>query len=83
MPITPEEIEAEHHRALESLTKEQRWALHRVQRAYQESHFNHRKMADNLDRIFEDEARRRNDAEEQRQESQRPAGAASPPQDGS
>ena len=66
MPITPEEIEDEHRQALESLSKEQRWALHRVQRAYQESHFNHRKMAENLDRIFEDEAQRRNDAESHR-----------------
>jgi hypothetical protein len=66
MPITPEEIEEEHRQALESLSKEQRWALHRVQRAYQESHFNHRKMAENLDRIFEDEAQRRNDAESHR-----------------
>jgi hypothetical protein len=66
MPITPEEIEEEHRQALESLSKEQRWALHRVQRAYQESHFNHRKMAENLDRIFEDEAQRRNEAESHR-----------------
>ena len=66
MPITPEEIEEEHRQALESLSKEQRWALHRVQRAYQESHFNHRKMAENLDRIFEDEAQRRNEAETHR-----------------
>jgi hypothetical protein len=63
MTITPEDIEAEHNEALETLTKEQRWALHRVQRAYQEAHFNHRRMGDNLERIFEDEARRRNEAE--------------------
>jgi hypothetical protein len=63
MPVTPADIEAEHHEALDSLTKEQRWALYRVQRAYQESHFNHRKMQENLDKIFEDEARRRNEAE--------------------
>ncbi len=66
MPISPEEIEDEHHQALDSLTKEQRWALYRVQRAYQESHFNHKKMAENLDRIFEDEALRRNEAEAKR-----------------
>lgn len=63
MPVTPEDVEAEHRRALESLTKEQRWALSRVQRAYQESHFNHRKIGENLEKIFEDEARRRNEAE--------------------
>lgn len=66
MPITPKEIEAEHHQALDSLTKEQRWALHRVQRAYQESRFNHRRMTDNLERIFEDEADQRNEAEQSR-----------------
>jgi hypothetical protein len=63
MPVTPQDVEAEHHEALESLSKEQRWALSRVQRAYQESHFNHRKIAENLEKIFEDEARRRNAAE--------------------
>ena len=65
MPITPEDVEAEHHEALESLSKEQRWALSRVQRAYQESHFNHRRMGENLEKIFADEARRRNEAEAQ------------------
>jgi hypothetical protein len=64
MPITPEDIESEHHKALDSLSKEQRWALHRVQRAFQESHFNHRKITENLDKIFEDEAERRNAAEQ-------------------
>ena len=63
MPVTAEDVESEHREALESLTREQRWALSRVQRAYQESHFNHKKMAENLDKIFEDEARRRNAAE--------------------
>jgi hypothetical protein len=63
MPVTSRDIEVEHHEALESLTKEQRWALYRVQRAYQESHFNHRKMVENLEKIFEDEAKRRNEAE--------------------
>jgi hypothetical protein len=65
MPVTPEDVETEHHEALESLTKEQRWALYRVQRAYQESHFNHRKIGENLEKIFDDEARRRNEAEAQ------------------
>jgi hypothetical protein len=63
MPVTPEDVEAEHHAALESLSKEQRWALSRVQRAYQESHFNHRKIVENLEKIFADEASRRNAAE--------------------
>jgi hypothetical protein len=63
MPVTAADIEAEHYKALDSLTKEQRWALYRVQRAYQESHFNHRKLAENLEQIFADEAKRRNEAE--------------------
>lgn len=63
MPITAEDVEAEHKKALDSLTREQRWALSRVQRAHQEAHFNHRKMGENLEKIFQDEARRRNAAE--------------------
>jgi len=63
MPVTATDIETEHHKALDSLTKEQRWALYRVQRAYQESHFNHRKIGENLTKIFEQEAERRNDAD--------------------
>jgi hypothetical protein len=62
MPVTAADIEAEHHAALESLTREQRWALYRMQRAFQESNFNHRKIAENLVRIFEDEAKKRNEA---------------------
>jgi hypothetical protein len=76
MPVTPTDIEAEHHEALDSLTKEQRWALYRVQRAYQESHFNHRKMQENLDKIFEDEARRRNEAEARKTDLEHDAGRA-------
>lgn len=63
MPVTAADIETEHHAALDTLTKEQRWALYRVQRAFQESHFNHRKIAENLGHIFEEEARKRNEAE--------------------
>ena len=59
--MTPEQIEAEHKSALESLTKEQHRALSRMQRAYQLSHFNHHKIAENLRQIFETEARRRNE----------------------
>jgi hypothetical protein len=66
MPVTPADIEAEHHRALDSLTREQRWALYRVQRAYQESHFNHHRIGENLEKIFAAEAVRRNEAEANR-----------------
>jgi len=62
MPVTAADIEAEHHAALDSLSKEQRWALYRMQRAFQESNFNHRKIGDNLARLFEEEARKRNEA---------------------
>lgn len=63
MPVTAEDIEAEHEKALAELTREQHWALSRIQRAYQESHFNHRRISENLGRIFEAEARARNEAE--------------------
>lgn len=65
--ISPKDIEAEHQEALATLTREQRWALSRLQRATQASQFNHKKIADNLDRIFEDEAVRRNEANEESQ----------------
>ena len=67
MPVTAEDIEAEHDKALAELTREQHWALSRIQRAYQESHFNHRRISENLSRIFEAEAKARNDAEAVRQ----------------
>jgi hypothetical protein len=74
MSITPEQIEAEHRAALESLTKEQQRALARMQRAYQLSHFNHHKLGENLQQIFESEAQRRN-------ETRTPDGSL-PPDDG-
>ena len=76
MPVTPADVEAEHRQALETLTKEQRWALYRVQRAYQESHFNHHRIGENLEKIFEDEARRRNEAEARKAEPEVDAGRA-------
>ena len=63
MPFTAADIEAEHELAMASLSKQQRWALYRVQRAYQEAQFNHRRMSENLARLFADEARRRNESE--------------------
>ncbi len=63
MSVTPDDIESEHEKALAGLSREQHWALSRIQRAYQESHFNHRRICDNLSKIFECEARARNEAE--------------------
>ena len=63
MSVKPEQVEAEHRAALESLTKEQQRALARMQRAYQLSHFNHHKLGENLQQIFETEARRRNEGQ--------------------
>ncbi len=61
--MTAEDIENEHRAALESLTVEQARALARVRRAIQVSHFNHRRLIDNLHQIFQDEALRRNEAD--------------------
>ncbi|MHB8286299.1 MAG: hypothetical protein ACYDD1_16720 [Caulobacteraceae bacterium] len=60
MSITPEAIEAEHREAVESLTRDQQRALSRVQRASQMAHFNHRRIVENLQQVFEEEAQRRN-----------------------
>ena len=68
MPVTPEDIEAEHNEAIQSLTKAQHRALSRMQRAYQLSHFNHHKLVENLKEIFRKEAVQRTQAE------QRPTG---------
>ena len=62
MPVTPEDVEAEHNAAIQSLTKEQHRALSRMQRAYQLSHFNHHKLVENLHEIFRSEAEARNEA---------------------
>jgi hypothetical protein len=60
MSITTDTIEAEHRAAVESLTRDQQRALSRVQRASQMSHFNHRRIVENLQQVFEEEAQRRN-----------------------
>jgi hypothetical protein len=59
MTITFEQIEAEHNAALASLTTVQRRAIHRMQQAKQQSHFNNRFPADNLKTIFAAEAESR------------------------
>ncbi len=58
--ITAYDIEREHRAALDSLTFEQTQALARVQRAVQISHFNHHRLVENLQKIFQEEAERRN-----------------------
>jgi hypothetical protein len=62
MSITPQTVEAEHKAAIESLTRAQQLALSRVQRASQMAHFNHRRIVENLQQVFEEEAHRRNEA---------------------
>jgi len=61
MTITPEQIEAEHNAALASLTDVQRRAIHRMQQAKQQSHFNNRFPTDNLKTIFATEAATRSE----------------------
>jgi hypothetical protein len=56
MTITPEQVEAEHNAALASLTDVQRRAIHRIQQAKQQSHFNNHFPTDNLKTIFAAEA---------------------------
>ncbi len=63
MSITSQTIEAEHKAAVESLTRDQQRALSRVQRASQMCYFNHRRVVENLQQVFEEEARRRNAAD--------------------
>jgi len=61
MTITPEDVEAEHNAALASLTDVQRRAIHRMQQAKQQSHFNNRFPTDNLKTMFETEAASRSE----------------------
>ncbi len=61
MSITPDSIEAEHKAAINSLTSDQQRALARVRRASQMSHFNHRRVVENLAQIFAEEAKRRSE----------------------
>lgn len=81
MPVTPEDIEAEHKEALSALTYEQHRALGRVQRAIQLAHFNHHRMSENLAQIFRSEAEQRNAAEALRKVDEAAAVAADHPTD--
>jgi len=56
MNVTADQVEAEHNAALASLTDVQRRAIHRMQQAKQQSHFNNRFPTDNLKAMFEAEA---------------------------
>ncbi len=62
MPTTGDDIEAEHKAAIDSLTREQHHALSRLQRATQLSHFNHHRIVENLQHLFDEEADARNGA---------------------
>ncbi|WP_158912896.1 hypothetical protein [Caulobacter sp. S45] len=56
MTVTPEQIEAEHHEALASLSDSQRRAIVRLQQAKQRTAFNGRLTNENLQVIFQAEA---------------------------
>ncbi len=61
--ITSADVQAEHKAALLSLSPQQRRAIHRLQQAKQRSHFNGLYPEENLQAIFEDEAKNRSVAE--------------------
>lgn len=60
MPVTKDDIRAEHEAAMASLTGPQRAALKRISRSFQEARFNNQSAKDMLDGVFEAEAQRRN-----------------------
>lgn len=62
--ITSADVQAEHKAALLSLSPEQRRAIQRLQQAKQRSHFNGRYPEENLQAIFEAEAKSRSTPEE-------------------
>lgn len=60
MPVSKDDIRAEHEAALHDLTDAQRIAFKRINRAFLESRFNNHAAKDMLDGIFEAEANERN-----------------------
>jgi hypothetical protein len=65
MPLSKDDIRAEHEAALHDLTDAQRAAFKRINRAFLESRFNNHAAKDMMDGIFEAEAGERNRAEEE------------------
>jgi hypothetical protein len=60
MPVSKDDIRAEHDAALADLTQAQRLAFKRINRAFLESRFNNHSAKDMMDGIFEAEAEERN-----------------------
>ena len=61
--VTSADVQAEHKAALLSLSPEQRRAIQRLQQAKQRSHFNGLYPEENLQAIFEAEAKTRSEVE--------------------
>jgi hypothetical protein len=64
MPVSKDDIRAEHEAALHALTDAQRAAFKRINRSFLESRFNNHAAKDMLDGIFQAEAEQRNRDEE-------------------
>ena len=64
--ILPADIEAEHTAAMQSLTREQQWAIWRMQQAKQLTHFKGGDLAVNLQRVIAAEAEKRLKAMDER-----------------
>jgi hypothetical protein len=64
MPVSKDDIRAEHEAALNDLTDAQRDAFKRINRAFLESRFNNHSAKDMMDGIFEAEAHQRNSDED-------------------
>ena len=60
MPVSKDDIRAEHEAALHDLTDAQRAAFKRINRSFLESRFNNRSAKEMMDGIFEAEAEERN-----------------------
>ncbi len=64
MPVSKDDIRAEHEAALNDLTDAQRDAFKRINRAFLESRFNNHAAKEMMDGIFDAEAHQRNSDED-------------------
>ncbi len=64
MPMTKEDVRAEHIRALARLDEDQVRAMKRINRAYRESHFTNTTVKEVMETVFEEEASERSAAPE-------------------
>ncbi len=63
MPVTKDDVRAEHEAAMASLTVSQRLALKRVSRSFQEARFSNGSAKEMMEQVFEEEASQRNEQE--------------------